>query len=1028
MKKFLICMLVTVIWIMPFYPVNSADAADSQAKTEKDLPQRVIVQLKKPLQKTGIEAEEYQLLSSKEHTSNPILTMEVPKGQEMEGFLKSLQKNEDVVFAEEDHIIKLAHTPTDPYYSLQWHHETIESEAAWNLTKGSSDVVVAVIDDGVDTAHPELSDKIVSPYDAVYNTATNSKGDHGTHVAGTIASSMDNGIGLAGVAPSASIMPIDVFVGDSAYSSDVIDAIYYAVENGADIINMSLGSDTSSYYYNQAVQYAYNSGVVVIAAAGNDNTSTPSYPASYPNVISVASTNEYDFKSSFSNYGSYIDIAAPGSGIYATYPYGSYGSMSGTSMASPVVAGVAALILANEPGLTNDQVAQRLYDTADDLGVSGKDSFYGNGRVNARKAVGASMHVAPPEVSEVFDYSTYVSGSVETGSDTYIEVSNQDGVIGSGYPAYESYFYISIPKQPAGTTLFITAAVDGTASEAVELTVLDGTAPEAPAVDSVSDRDETVTGSAEDGAEVYVTSGSEVLGSSAAESGSFSVSIAKQTAGTELSVYATDAAGNQSQSSTLTVVDETGPAKPSVNPVGDQSTLITGTTEPHTVIYAAIHSAIVSGTVSDNAGNFSMTINKQTAGTEIEVYAVDEAGNESETVTVIVEDTKAPNQPVVSPITDQDTILKGRAETGALIKVLVDKKEIGTTGTNQAGEFTVEIPKQKAGTVIEVTAIDSAGNRSAVTKVTVQDKKPQLQEVIGKTRYSTAVEVSKQGWEKSNTVFLVNGGAIADGLTATPLASAHDAPILLTQKDQVPAETLAEIKRLGADEVVLVGGTGVVSSEVERNFKNKGYTVSRLGGSTRYETSLFIAKELDKVVDVKEAYLAYGKGEPDALSIAAQSGIKKQPIILVDKKNVPGATYDWLKSEGLAGAYFIGGSAVIDQKIITDMNRITSGDVTGNRISGSNRHDTNAKVIRKFYTDTNYSTIMIAKSETEKLVDALSAGPLAAKAGVPVLLVSESGLESSQVSVLQTKQTTQVHQIGGGINQKVIQQVIEYVN
>lgn len=207
-----------------------------------------------------------------------------------------------------------------------------------------------------------------------------------------------------------------------------------------------------------------------------------------------------------------------------------------------------------------------------------------------------------------------------------------------------------------------------------------------------------------------------------------------------------------------------------------------------------------------------------------------------------------------------------------------------------------------------------------------------------------------------------------------------------------------------------------------------GYDVSRIGGMDRYETSLLIAKQLDKTVDVKEAYLAYGRGEPDALSIAAQSGKVKQPIILTEKKVMPKATFDWLKSESLTNAHFIGGAAVLDSAIIKDMNTITTNNVTANRISGMARHDTNAKVIEKFYKDLHYPTIIIAKSQTAKLVDALSAGPLASKLGVPVLLVSQNGLEKSQIITIENKTSTDVHQIGGGINQPVVTEVMRYMD
>ena len=307
-------------------------------------------------------------------------------------------------------------------------------------------------------------------------------------------------------------------------------------------------------------------------------------------------------------------------------------------------------------------------------------------------------------------------------------------------------------------------------------------------------------------------------------------------------------------------------------------------------------------------------------------------------------------------------------------------------------------------------------------------QEPVVEKLVGKTRYSTAIEVSKKGWSKAETVLLVNGGAIADGTTATPLASAYDAPILLTKKDALLDETLEEIKRLQAKNVIIIGGNGVISADVENAIESNGLTVSRLGGKNRYDTSLLIAKEIDKLVDVNTVYMAYGLGEPDALSIAAHAGIKKQPIILTEKQSIPTDTYEWLKGEELQNAYFIGGKSVIAPEIISEMNKITSQDILNNRLSGVNRQETNAKVIDAFYSEREMSSILVAHSATVKLVDALAAGPLAAKLKVPVLLVSDSGLDNSQIKAIDPIKTNKVYQVGGGIQPTVIESVADLMN
>ena len=212
---------------------------------------------------------------------------------------------------------------------------------------------------------------------------------------------------------------------------------------------------------------------------------------------------------------------------------------------------------------------------------------------------------------------------------------------------------------------------------------------------------------------------------------------------------------------------------------------------------------------------------------------------------------------------------------------------------------------------------------------------------------------------------------------------------------------------------------------IETDLINKGYNVKRLGGTTRYDTSLLIAQELDKIIDVSTVFMAFGFGEPDALSIAAHAGQMKQPIILTPRNSVPTNVYNWLKGERLSNAYFIGGTSVIAPNIIDEVDGITSSNVSLNRISGQNRHETNALVISKFYPDAELTSILVTKSETASLVDALTAGPLAVKLQAPVLIVSTwAGLHQEQIKALSNKTTKYVHQIGGGINPDAVKKVL----
>lgn len=356
--------------------------------------------------------------------------------------IKQLNLRQDVEYAEPNYLYKPLRVPNDEFYNLQWHYPVINLPQAWDITTGlraGSDVIVAVVDTGVFLAHPELVNQLVDGYDFISDITNAADGDgidanpddpgdsailnnsswHGTHVAGTVAAESDNTGGIAGVAWQAKIMPLRVLgtLGGSSY--DIIQAIRYAAgldnDSGgvpvqqADIINLSLGGSG----FSQAAQDTYNevrsAGVIVVAAAGNENTSQLSYPASYDGVVSVSATGFDNARAPYSNYGSKIDVAAPGGnqavdlnndgygdGVLSTLVDDSSGTpeatlkfYQGTSMAAPHVAGVIALMRAEYPALTPDDVDGLLMtgSITTDLGATGRDDIYGHGLLDALKAV-----------------------------------------------------------------------------------------------------------------------------------------------------------------------------------------------------------------------------------------------------------------------------------------------------------------------------------------------------------------------------------------------------------------------------------------------------------------------------------------------------------------------------------------------------------------------------------------------------------------------------------------------------------------
>lgn len=282
---------------------------------------------------------------------------------------------------------------------LEWDLQDVEANKAWSLVKQVREIKVAVVDTGVDYTHPALKGKIdtADGYNFVSNT-TNAMDDngHGTHLSGIITtnntiSSTSNTTGLVGIVGNLDVQIIPVKVLDSSGSGDsdiIAKGIKWAADKGADVINLSLGMKGSIPEIDSAVQYATGKGALVVVAAGNDNADCSAYsPASNSNVYTVSALSTADKKAYYSNYGSKVEASAPGDNILSTYPNGKYAYMSGTSMAAPVVSAIAAMVKAENPNLTPSKIKQILDQSAKDLGTTGRDIYYGYGKVDAYNAV-----------------------------------------------------------------------------------------------------------------------------------------------------------------------------------------------------------------------------------------------------------------------------------------------------------------------------------------------------------------------------------------------------------------------------------------------------------------------------------------------------------------------------------------------------------------------------------------------------------------------------------------------------------------
>ncbi len=299
--------------------------------------------------------------------------------------------NSLVEYAEPNFKAHVLGITNDQSLSQQWGLFKIDaaksgSESAWDLTTGSSSVKIAILDTGIEESHSDLAGKVINSTNFTTTANATDLNGHGTHVAGIAASSTNNGSGVAGAGYNSVLLNGKVLADDgSGYHSWIANGIIWAADQGAQVINMSLGGTQSSQTLQDAVDYAWSKGSVVIAAAGNSSSTAESYPGAYIHVIAVAATDANDTITSYSNYGPWVDVAAPGSSIYSTYKGNSYASMSGTSMASPLTAGVAALIWSKGICSTNICVREQIEKTAEQITGTGTNWTYG--RINAYKAV-----------------------------------------------------------------------------------------------------------------------------------------------------------------------------------------------------------------------------------------------------------------------------------------------------------------------------------------------------------------------------------------------------------------------------------------------------------------------------------------------------------------------------------------------------------------------------------------------------------------------------------------------------------------
>ena len=382
----------------------------------------VLVGFRGGVSRAGQQAMLASTDASLQNTIAPLgsVSLSVTPGQEA-ATAAALRRRPDVAFAELDYLATAAELPDDPAWGSQWSLARIGLPQAWNVTTGSPGIIIAVVDSGLYLGHPDLTGKVWAnsgeiPGNQIDDDANGKVDDvhgwhfyqqwtpggyipagnaevtddfgHGTHVAGITAAATNNGIGIAGISWGAQVMSVKVLdqYGNGWYS-DIAAGIVFAADNGAKIINLSLGGAAASPTLCRAAAYAHQKGALLVAAAGNAGAAVL-YPAACDGVLAVAATDRADQRASFSNYGPEVDLAAPGVDIYSTWPWlDGYFTKSGTSMAAPHVSGVAALVWSRWPEWDNVAVSRQIIETAVDVDVAGWDPYTGWGRLDAAAAV-----------------------------------------------------------------------------------------------------------------------------------------------------------------------------------------------------------------------------------------------------------------------------------------------------------------------------------------------------------------------------------------------------------------------------------------------------------------------------------------------------------------------------------------------------------------------------------------------------------------------------------------------------------------
>lgn len=938
--SFLLALLMLAAAAVPVAADDSAPVAPPVSG--EVIPGEVIVDFHAPDDSAAAEARGMEVVADLGAPGKDVPVVVSTEGRPVEQVVAELAADPAVERVEPNYRISIANEGSvaavgvnDPKTGDQYSLDRMRVRDAWSLSTGASNII-AVLDTGAQYNHPDLAGRLLPGYDFVNDDADASDDNgHGTWVAGIIAANANDGYGMAGISWSDKILPVKIMNREGTGSTaDLLAAITWSADQGAKVINMSVGGFPYSAMMQDAVNYAWSKGAVLIGAAGNNRREENFYPASFDNVVSVSATQTDDEFSNWSSWGPKVDVSAPGSSVLVTncytctygdhHTWGSHTYISGTSFATPNVAGVVALIRARNPSWTPQQVVDRLFATVDDLGYPGYDTKYGRGRVNAYRALGASVSGGGTTHGDGLEGNNSLASarSIPLGSTTSpslhpagdvdffavdlpgagrLEVRVGGVVDSRAYPWNKSGLPIDPIVELYTTAGALITRVDNEWEGGTELaTATVGSATRI--IVRVSNwyangnaRAYTVTPTYIDGVPPTIVGRNPAPGAgNVPYDGTFTVDLDEAVTGVSASSVQLRNGSGTVLGASVSYANKRITITPSSGLAGRQA-----------------HSLTLTSAIRDLAGN-ALAATSWTFTTGVTAYRISGADRYA-TAAAASTTLHSPGVPVVYIATGQnfpDALAGGPAAKKGGGPLLLVKSNAVPAAT------VAELDRLRPGRIVILGGPGTVSD--GVASVLSSYTSGSVTRIFGADRYATAAEISQALWPSgSSTVFIATGANYPDALAGGAEAARVGAPVLLVKGGEIPAATAAALDRLNPSRIVVMGGPGVIADPVVTALHRWTANVDRIYGSDRYATSVELSRASFPPNGAHTVYVATGDGFPDGLAIGPVAGTVGGPLLLVRANRLPQSVADELKRLNPTNVIFVGGPGAISEPIRT---------------------------------------------------------------------------------------------------------------